>query len=158
MKIYQQVKNSVEKRRNCSLGAISPLFHNIFYISLTSHINLLNVVVWIIFSWIFKIWYVEVWISQSISESPFDFEITRVDCIFLISPWKPVGGTYSKLSREELSTSNFQPIRLLVYYNLHKLFLILVFTFKKTSALLVFTCKNNSAFLYLHVKRTVLFT
>ena len=28
-------QNVVEKRRNCSLGAISPLFHNIFNISLT---------------------------------------------------------------------------------------------------------------------------
>ena len=39
----------MEKRRNCSWGAISPLFHNIFNISLTSgvklHIHLLNVVV-----------------------------------------------------------------------------------------------------------------
>ena len=36
----------MEKRRNCSLGAISPLFHNIFNKSLTSrvqlHIYLLN--------------------------------------------------------------------------------------------------------------------
>ena len=28
-------QNIVEKRRNCSLGAISPLFHNIFNIFLT---------------------------------------------------------------------------------------------------------------------------
>ena len=28
-------QNIVEKRRNCSVGAISPLFHNIFNISLT---------------------------------------------------------------------------------------------------------------------------
>ena len=66
-------------------GAVSPLFHNIFHISLTSrvqlHINLLNMVVWIIFSSIFKIWYVEVRRSLSISESPFEFEISRVDCI-----------------------------------------------------------------------------
>ena len=38
----------MEKRRNCSLGAISPLFHNIFSISLTSRVQLniylLNVV------------------------------------------------------------------------------------------------------------------
>ena len=45
------------------------------------HINLLNVVVWIIVSSIFKIWYVGVRISRSISKSPFEFEITRVDCI-----------------------------------------------------------------------------
>ena len=33
-------QNIVEKRRNCSLGAISPLFHNIFNISLTSGVKL----------------------------------------------------------------------------------------------------------------------
>ena len=42
-------QNIVEKRRNCSLGAISPLFHNIFNISLTYESNyifiLLKVVV-----------------------------------------------------------------------------------------------------------------
>ena len=79
MKI-KQVKNILEKRRN-----ISPLFHNILDIALSSivqlHINLLNVVVRIIFSSILKIWYVEVQISRSVSESPLEFEITRVDCI-----------------------------------------------------------------------------
>ena len=66
-------------------GAISPLFHNIFNISITSrvqlHIYLLNVVVRIIFSSILQIWYVEVRISRSISEGPLEFEISRVDCI-----------------------------------------------------------------------------
>ena len=33
------------------------------------------------FSSILQIWYVEVRISRSISESPLEFEITRVDCI-----------------------------------------------------------------------------
>ena len=33
------------------------------------------------FSSILQIWYVEVGISWGISESPLDFEITRVDCI-----------------------------------------------------------------------------
>ena len=28
----------MEKRRNCSLGAISPLFHNIFYLLLDFHV------------------------------------------------------------------------------------------------------------------------
>ena len=28
----------MEKRRNCSLGAISPLFHNIFYLLLDCHV------------------------------------------------------------------------------------------------------------------------
>ena len=74
-----------KKRRNCSKGAISPLFHNIFNISRISrvqlHIHLLNVVVRFIFSSILQFWYVEVRISRSISESPLEFEITRVDCI-----------------------------------------------------------------------------
>ena len=65
---------------------ISPLFHNIFNKPLTSrvqlHIYLSNVVVRIIFSSILQIWYVEVRISRGISESPLEFEITRVDCIF----------------------------------------------------------------------------
>ena len=76
----------MEKRRNCSYAAISPLFHNIFNVSLTSvvmvvklHIRLWNVVVRFIFSSILQIWYVEIRISRSISESPLDFEITRVD-------------------------------------------------------------------------------
>ena len=42
-------QNIMEKRRNCSLGAISPLLHNIFNISLTEESNyifiLLKVVV-----------------------------------------------------------------------------------------------------------------
>ena len=80
----------MENRRNCS--AISPLFHNIFNISLTSrvqlhvHIYLLNVVVQIKFSSILQIWSVEVRISRSISDSPLEFEITRVDCIFNNEP------------------------------------------------------------------------
>ena len=76
-------KNIVKKRRNCSWGgAISPLFHNIFDIALSSrvqlHINLLNVIVRIIFSAILKIWYVEVRRYGSVSESPLEFEISRV--------------------------------------------------------------------------------
>ena len=67
-------------------GEISPkeqflLFSTIFFnISLTSgvrlHIYLLNVVVRFNFSSILQIWYVEVRISRSISESPLEFEIT----------------------------------------------------------------------------------
>ena len=64
----------------------SPLFHNIFNISLNSgvklHIHLWNVVVRFIFSSILQIWYVKVRISRSISESPLDFEITRIDCMY----------------------------------------------------------------------------
>ena len=29
----------MKKRRNCSLGAISPLFHNIFYLLLDFHVQ-----------------------------------------------------------------------------------------------------------------------
>ena len=43
------------------------------------HIYLLNVVNRIIFSWTLQTWYVEVWISPSILESPLELEITRVD-------------------------------------------------------------------------------
>ena len=71
-----------------------PLSHNIFYISLTSrvqlHIYLLNLVVRIIFSSILQIWYVEVRIYRSISESPLEFKITRVDCTLLISQRKHI--------------------------------------------------------------------
>ena len=54
------------------------------YIVLTSgvkfHIHLLNVVVQFIVSSFSQIWYVEVRISRSVSLSPLEFEITRVDC------------------------------------------------------------------------------
>ena len=39
-------------------------------------------VVWFIFSSILQIWYVTVWVSWSILESPLDFEITRVNCMW----------------------------------------------------------------------------
>ena len=45
-----------------------------------THIYLLNVVNRISFYSGLQIWYVEVRISRSISESPLEFEITRVDC------------------------------------------------------------------------------
>ena len=68
-------------------GEIAPLFHNIFIIYLISgvelHIHSWKVVFRYIFSLFLQIWYVEVRISQSISDSPMDFEITRVDCMFL---------------------------------------------------------------------------
>ena len=73
-------QNIVEKRRNCSLGAFSPLFHNIFNISViwesNSRFILLKVVVrLIVFLSSANL------ICRSVSESPLDFEITRVDCI-----------------------------------------------------------------------------
>ena len=43
-------------------------------------ISLLNVVNRIISSSILQIWYVELRVSRSISESPLEFDITRVDC------------------------------------------------------------------------------
>ena len=67
-------------------GAISPLFHNIFNISLTSRVKLHNRLLYVVVRFFFffffsslQIWYVE--ISRSILESLLDFEITRVDCI-----------------------------------------------------------------------------
>ena len=35
----------------------------------------------LLFSSLLQLWYVEVWISQSVSESPWEFEMARVDCI-----------------------------------------------------------------------------
>ena len=73
------------------------LFSTIFSICLQLlrvqlHIYLLNVVVRIIFSSILQILYVEVRISRSISESPLEFEITSVDCIFLLIRLLPFQG------------------------------------------------------------------
>ena len=45
------------------------------------HIHLLNLVERFVFSSILNICYVELRISRSVSEGPFKFEITRVDCI-----------------------------------------------------------------------------
>ena len=74
------------KEEKLLLRSNFPLFHNIFNRSLTSKvqlpISLLNVVNQIIFSSILQTWYVELRISRSISESPLEFEITRVDCIY----------------------------------------------------------------------------
>ena len=79
------------------IGQISPLFHNIFNISLTSvvklHIHLWSVDVRYIFSSILQIWYVKIRMFRSISESPLDFEIIimRVNCIIrrpiLLKQW-----------------------------------------------------------------------
>ena len=58
--------------------------HYFIYIFLTSgvklHIHLLNVVVQFIVFSLSQLWYVEVRISRSVSVSPLEFEITRVDC------------------------------------------------------------------------------
>ena len=86
-KSKNRLQNFVEKRRNCSSGAIFSPFPQYFqYIFLTKgvklHSHLCNLVVRIVFSSILQIWYVEVRISRSVWEGPFDFEITRVDCIY----------------------------------------------------------------------------
>ena len=73
-------------------GEIASNFHNIFNsffnISLTSgvklHNHLWNMVVRFIFSSTLQTWYVEVRICRSISESPLDFEITRVDSMQML--------------------------------------------------------------------------
>ena len=72
-------RNIVEKREQFLL--FPQYFQYIQILSVQPHIYLLNVVVWIMFSSILQIWYVEVRISRSIWESPLEFEITRVDCI-----------------------------------------------------------------------------
>ena len=83
-KSKNRYQNIMEKRRNCSSGAISPLFHNIFNISL-------NFWSQITYSFIkcgcsiycfrqfhksdmWRYGYLEVWISRSISESPLDWD------------------------------------------------------------------------------------
>ena len=75
MKILQQVPKYCGKEEK----HFFPFYIIIFIRSLTSgvkvHINLCNVVVRFIFSSILHIWYVEVRISRSISESPLDCEI-----------------------------------------------------------------------------------
>ena len=55
-------------------------------------------VVQFIFSSILRIWYVEVRISQCISESPLDVEITRVDCILFafVGPILSIDVSYNK--------------------------------------------------------------
>ena len=79
----------MEKRRNCSLGAISPLFHNIFNISLTNESNYIFILFKVVVRLIVSLSSANLIcrstdISRSILESPFDFEITRVDCNYLV--------------------------------------------------------------------------
>ena len=70
------------------IATISPLFHNIFNISLISGVKLYthlwNVVRFIVSS-ILQSWYVEERISRSISEGPLDFEITSR--LYFIPRW-----------------------------------------------------------------------
>ena len=63
--VKKYIENIVEKRRNCSLGAISPLFHNIllpvvnFYVKTGTRFSLRN--------------------KRLFEES--EVEVTRVDCM-----------------------------------------------------------------------------
>ena len=72
----------MDKRKNCSSGAISPLFHdslNIYILckGVKLHMNFGHLVVRIFLSSGNLICR-----STGISESPLEFEITRVDCIY----------------------------------------------------------------------------
>ena len=83
MEIYQQVTKYCEKG-DIAPKELSPLFHNIFNISLISraklHIHLWKGAVGFIFFLILHIWHVEIRIYRSISELPLELEIMRIDC------------------------------------------------------------------------------
>ena len=65
----------MEKRRNCSLGAISPLFHNIFYLLLDFH----------------------VWAGTRYPlRDKRLFEITRVNCIYMFIFTNHISGMFSR--------------------------------------------------------------
>ena len=69
----------------------------------------LNVVVWIIFSSILQIWYVEIRISRSISESPLEFEITRGDCSTEDAKESPQSQIMAYITKTYLY--NFDPLK-----------------------------------------------
>ena len=69
----------MKKRRNISKGAFSPLFHNIINISLTSGYILFVKCDFSIY--FFPHFCLEVQVSQSISESPLNLEVMRVNCL-----------------------------------------------------------------------------
>ena len=86
-----QLWHQVTKKKMWKRGETAPkeqflLFSTLFYIYifLTSgvklHIHLFNVLFNLLFSSLSQLWYVEVRISRSVSVSPLEFEITRVDC------------------------------------------------------------------------------
>ena len=87
MQIKQQVTKYCGKGEKLLLRSnfsAFPLFLKYLLASgVKLHILLWNLIVRFIFSSILKIWYVEVRISQSISESSLDFEITRDDCMIM---------------------------------------------------------------------------
>ena len=65
-----------------NISSFPPYFQCFSNFRVKLNINLWNVVVWFIFSSILQIWYVELGIFRSIYETPFDLEITRIDCIW----------------------------------------------------------------------------
>ena len=73
-------KNCGKEEKLLNFSSFPQYFQYISNLKRPIHIFLLNVVNRIIFSWTLQIWYVEVRIYRSISESPLEFEITRVDC------------------------------------------------------------------------------
>ena len=92
--------NKLLWKRGASVPQYFQYILNFLILGVKLHIHLWNVVVSFIFSSNLQFWYVEVRISRSILESPWDFEITRVDCIifFIDTKEKPtetyVVGTY----------------------------------------------------------------
>ena len=88
MKLWQQVTKYCGKEEKLLLREQFLLFSTIFSVYL--YFQESNYILFVkcgcliyLFSSIPQIWYVEIRISRSISESPLDFEITRVDCISL---------------------------------------------------------------------------
>ena len=83
-----RLQNIVEKRRNCSWGAIFPLFHNIFNVYfLLKESNYIVICKILLFKYFFFNTTNLICRSTDISkcfEGPFDFEITRVDCIIYL--------------------------------------------------------------------------
>ena len=65
------------------------------------HALLWNLVVRLVFSSVPQVWYVEVRIPRKFSEDPFDFDITRVDCIYCQS-CKVVSFLKSVLEKEHI--------------------------------------------------------
>ena len=75
----------MDKRRNCSSGAVSPLFHNSFNIYILCkgvklHMNLGHLVVRF-FSQFWKSDMSKYGYLDDVFQSPLEFEITRGDCI-----------------------------------------------------------------------------
>ena len=103
-------------------GEIAPLeqfilFSTIFSIYLefqeSNYIYiLLNVVVRFVFSSVLQFWYVEERISRSISESPLEFEITRVDCIPICPMNTLTSSNYPCLKQKLMVSKMFELLKL----------------------------------------------